>query len=224
LGTSRYAEVRGGRVAITNHDFVRTVDDYEFRAGSGMEYKIIVLSSAENSPDVIVQQRIVTLDDTLDRVWVKFIAAPHSNRKVKLLGWSEVGRETRNAIFQVLNRVTPVAVTDVHGSRTMTVELLTSTVADRDALDTALGQGAPIFFQTPDSITCPTMYAVVGNYSWRRAASRSQRSVFTIALTEVSAPPSSIVGTGVTWATVLTGYASWDDVTDDVSTWAELMA
>lgn len=224
LGTSRYAEVRGGRVAIINHDFVRTVDDYEFRAGSGMEYKIIVLSSAENSPDVIVQQRIVTLDDTLDRVWVKFIAAPHSNRKVKLLGWSEVGRETRNAIFQVLNRVTPVAVTDVHGSRTMTVELLTSTVADRDALDTALGQGAPIFFQTPDSITCPTMYAVVGNYSWRRAASRSQRSVFTVALTEVSAPPSSIVGTGVTWATVLTGYASWDDVTDDVSTWAELMA
>src|SRR5262249_23150537 len=47
LGTSRWREVRGGRVGVTDGAMVRTVDDYEFVAGEGVEYKIDALSSAE---------------------------------------------------------------------------------------------------------------------------------------------------------------------------------
>jgi hypothetical protein len=108
----------------------------------------------------------------------------------------------------------------------MIVQLTTNTIGERDALDNALAAGAPVLFQTPDSISCPTMYAVVGDYSWRSLSRQPgrERALFTVPLTEADPPPLSIVGVGFTWATVVSQYATWQELVDSVPTWRDLMA
>lgn len=222
LGTSRWAEVRGGRVAVAAGSMVRTVDDYEFVAGEGVEYRLVALSSVEGVPDVVVQQRIAGITDTVDAVWLKFIATPYRNRKVILTDWSEVSRKSRVALYDVTNRAQPVAVTDVHTGRQFTVDLVAHTLAERDALDAALGTGVPVYFQTPTSIPCPSIYAVIGDYSYRRPAAHSLRSILTVQLIEVSPPPPSVVGSGLTYQVLGTQYGAYADLRDAVETYAEL--
>lgn len=222
--TGRFVEIRGGRVNVSGNRFARKIDHYEYVAGASMEYQIVALASAENSPDVIVQTKIIVAQDTDDQVWLKFIVAPDRNRRVILHDWSPITREGRATLHQVRDRPDPIAVTDVHTSRAMTVQLITETVADRDALDVALARGAPVFFQTPTDITCPSMYAVVGGYSIDRLAKRSLRSLFTVPLTEVAAPPLSVVGVGLTWDDVISTYATWQELLTDTerTIWGDL--
>jgi hypothetical protein len=225
LGKSRWTEVRGGRIAVEDEAFVRPVDHYEYPGGGvAMQYRIVALSSAENQPDAVVQTKIIQATEIGDDVWLKFIAAPYLNRKVHLHSWSEVTRESKNATYQVRGRVGPVAVTDVHDARAFTIQIITATIADRDALDNALSLGAPIYLQTPTSIPCPTIYAVIGSYGWRSLNETSTRSLFTIPLTEVSAPPPSIVGVGLTWSIVTDSYGDWAEVGDTFASWLELMS
>lgn len=226
-GRSRWTEVRGGRVTInaSEHRLARKVDDYEFVAGARMQYRVVALSSAEGQPDAIVAQRIVDAGRVAGgEVWLKFIAAPASNRKVILHDWSEIAHEARNVLHQVRGREDPIAVTDVHTAATMTVELITETRAEREALRTALRQGAPVFFQTPDTVECPSMYAVVGSFTVARLAPKSVRSLFVLPLTEVAPPPPSVVGVAVTWASLTQRYASWAELlTDpDLDTWRDV--
>jgi hypothetical protein len=96
-GTGRWTEVRGGRVAVTAGALERPVDDYEYRGGSAMEYRIRALASAENAPDDIVQTKILTATGIPDVFWLKFIASPYLNRRVKFhrFSTSGAGRRTR---------------------------------------------------------------------------------------------------------------------------------
>jgi len=225
-GTGRWTEVRGGRVAVIAGTLERPVDDYEYRGGAVMEYRIQALASPENSPDDIVQTKILTVSDIPDVFWLKFIASPYLNRRVKFHRFSPISRRSKNATYQVRGRVGPVSVTDVHDARAMTVQLVTFTVEEREGLDQALSLGAPILFQAPDDHPVPTMYATIGDYGWESLSQLPGRfrALFTIPLTEVSAPPPSIVGVGLTWAAVATQYGSWQELTDSVDSWRELMS
>lgn len=223
LGTSRWTEVRGGRVAVdVDGAMVRTVDDYEFVAGEGVEYRLVALSSAEGAPDVVVQQRIASISDTEETNWVKFIATPYRNRRVVLTDWSEVSRKSRVALYDVVGRSQPVAVTDVHTGRQFSVDLVAHTLAEREALDQAMGTGVPVFFQTPTSIACPSIYAVIGDYTYRRPARRSLRSIVTVQLIEISPPPPSVVGSGLTYRILGTQYGAYADLHAAIDTYAEL--
>lgn len=225
-GTGRWTEVRGGRMAVVAGSLLRPVDDYEYRGGAVMEYRIVALASPENSPDDVVQTKVLTIADIPDVAWIKFIASPYLNRRILINDWSEVARKSKNAIYSVRGRVGPISVTDVHDGRSFTVELITHSVEERDGLDNALALGAPVLFQTPDDISCPTMYATIGDFSWK-SLSRQRgryRALFTIPLTEATAPPPSIVGVGLTWATVVAQYGTWQELVDSVDTWQELLS
>jgi hypothetical protein len=226
VGTGRWTEVRGGRVAVVGGALVRPVDDYEYRGGADMQYRIQALASPENSPDDIVQTKIITVTGIPDVFWLKFIASPYLNRRVKFHKFSDVGRRSKNATFSVRGRVGPVQVTDVHDGREMSIQLVTKTVEERDGLDQALQLGAPILWQAPNSHACPSMYAVVGDYSWRPLSALEGRfhALFTIPLTEAEAPPPSIVGVGLTWSVLTQQYATWEELADSVGSWRELMS
>jgi hypothetical protein len=224
LGTTRWRVVRGGKVAASAGRFLRPVDDYEYVSGADTQYRITALSSAENQPDAVVHSKILTVTDIPQVSWVKFIAAPYLNKRVDLSGWGPVTRKSKNATFSVRGRPDPIGVTDVHDARQVTVRFITHTIAARDALDSALAAGAPLFFQTPTSVACPSIYATAGDYGWESLTRRSERAEFTVPLTEVGAPPPSIVGSGLTWATVTASYGSWAELPDTFGSWRELMS
>jgi hypothetical protein len=203
--------------------FVRTVDDYEYTAGGAMQYLIQGLSSQEGEPDVVVQTRVVSIDYAFDHSWVKIISAPYLNRRVQVLrDFTGAARRSRVALYDVQGRRDPVAVTDVHSGREMRVRLVTHTQAERDALDGALSEGRPIFLHTPVGIPVPSMYAAVQDFSWAPSAPRSVRSIFDVQLVEIAAPPPSVVGVGLTYQVLGQQYATYADLADAYTTYAEV--
>lgn len=221
-GTTRWSPVRGGRVAVVAGRFVRTVDDYEFAAGTGMDYQIVGLSNPENIPDVPVQTQIVSIPDTIAQIWIKFIPTPAMNRQVILAGVGEIERPDRNATFDVVGRRDPVVITEVHGSRRTTITLLTENLDEGDALDQALSSGAPAFLHVPVTVPVPSMYIAVGRYSWEILHPLTQDRLWTVQVTEVAPPPLSVVGVGTTWQTLLDQSPTWADVLNRYPTWADV--
>lgn len=226
-GTSRWRVVRGGRVAVSGGTTVRRIDDYEWQAGRGVEYRIDALSSPENTqPESVVQSAYCELADTLDQAWLKFIPAPHTNLKVELLAdLHTLSQGARTTLHRVAGRADPIAVTDVHDSIETSVRFVTRTDADRLALKKALTQGAPAFLQVPESVPIPSMYVAIGNIKAERVGKKrtGRTYLWTVDITEIAPPPPSIVGSGMTWGTLLEQYETWGDVLEAFATWGEVI-
>ena len=219
----KWEDVRGGVVDTFGGYMVRPVDDYEYPAGRDVEYEIAGLTDTETVRQSAIVRRFAG-GDSLDHVWLKFVANPQQNRRVDLVGWGEQVRPSRSVTFDVVGRQDPVVVTDVHGSRRVTVKVVTHSVDDTKSLDDALSQGYPVYFQVPYSLQLPTLYAVVGDYSIRPLKQSSVRSMFELPLTEVSAPPASIVPGGTrTYAALLTEFQSYAALFDGYDTYRQLV-
>ena len=216
-----WTTVRGGEVAAASGRMVRPVDDYEWPSGVDVDYRIDGLSSPVGSPDVVVQRATVRRSAAVDGLWIKFITQPSLNRRLDYMGRSEISRPSRAAIYQVQGRSDPVVVSDVHGSRRLTIRVKTETAAETAALDHALAQGLPCYLHAPATLNLPSMYAVVGDYSFEPPALKSQRNVWQIQLTEVAAPPPTITSPYATWASLLARYPSWEDLMAAVPTWLQ---
>jgi hypothetical protein len=210
--------VRGGAVDVTNGLMTRRVDDYEFPSGIDLEYRIDGVTGAAAGA-LVVQTATVRRASVADSAWLKFITQPSMNRRLDFMGRTDISRDSRTAVYPVQGRPDPVVVTDVHASRQFTITVKTETLADADALDHALSQGLPCYLQIPVHLNCPTVYAVVGAYSFAPPALKSQRNIFTIPLIEVSAPPASVVSPNATWQQLLNLYSSWEALMSAVPTW-----
>jgi hypothetical protein len=221
---SAWRQVRGGKVGLSGGAFVRTVDDYEFAAGVDSTYRIRVLSTPENVPEVTISTATVRLPAINPGVWLKFIVQPALNQQVQLIDWSEIARPTRVTLYDVVGRADPVAVTDVHGSRRITVTLRTGTNIEADRLDDALSQGRPLFLHVPANLALPSLYAVAGDYAATRPSKLTAVRYWQVALIEVSAPPSSAMPPPTTWQNIFDAYATWQDVIDAFPTWQDVVS
>jgi len=219
-----WRQVRGGKVPLVAGAFTRTVDDYEFIAGRDNTYRIRVLSTPENVTEVAISSVTVTLPATNPGVWLKFIVQPALNQQVQLIDWGEIARVGRTTLYDVVGRTDPVAVTDVHSSRRITVTLRTSTNTEADRLDDALSQGRPLFLHVPDPLALPSMYAVAGDYAATRPSKTTSVRFWQVALIEVSPPPASAVAPPTTWQNILDAYDTWQDVIDAFPTWQDVVS
>ncbi len=219
-GGGQWATVRGGVVPVASNIMVRPADDYEFPAGEDITYLVEGLTDA----GVVVESAQVARSAVGDRVWLKIVASPASNRPVTLTGWSPIRRQSRSATYDVEGRSDPVVVSGVHSSRTVTVVLVTHSHEETEALDAALKLGQPVFLQVPKGVGLPTLYASVGDFEHVPLSTRSARSRWTLPLVEVAPPPPSVHGAFETWQTVLDQYATWADLLAAKATWREVAA
>jgi hypothetical protein len=117
-----------------------------------------------------------------------------------------------------------VAVTDVHGSRRITVTLRTGTQDEADRLDDALSQGRPLFLHVPADVALPSVYAVAGDYAASRPSKLTAVRYWQVALIEVSPPPASASAPPTTWQNILDSYNTWQDVIDAYLTWQDVVS
>jgi hypothetical protein len=148
----------------------------------------------------------------LDTIWLKSIARPFLNRTVTLTDYSDISRGSRNGVFEIVGRTLPVAVSDVRGSRSVTLTVMVPTVAAADDLDLVLASGDPVFVHVPPGCPVPGMYAVVGDTTQYRRSARATRRYFTLPLTEVAAPGPDVVGATITYQGILNAYATYSDL------------
>jgi hypothetical protein len=221
-----YTTVRGAtEVGITTGcELERIVDDYEFPVGQEITYRVRSFGTGDN----VLTSTTCTITVDLDDVWIKSIGLPFLNQRVNcVLNPSPIVRRARNGIFDIVGRSYPVGVTDLRGSREVTVQVVTETTAEREDLDLLLASGSPVFYHTPVGHPLPTMYAIIED----TAAARPVRNrlcnkdwrLFTLPSVEVAAPSADVVGSLGTWQTVVTTYATWADVLAAHATWASLL-
>lgn len=160
-----------------------------------------------------------SITPALNEFWVKFPAAPYLNRKVRLIGWDEIERQSRMGVFEVSARRDPIVVTDVHSSRSTTVSFRTSTISERDELDNALSYGHVMFLHCPSNMQLPSMYVAPLDYSWRRPALRSDAAVWSVPIREVAKPAPAVYGSAGSWQTVLNTWATWNEVLTNNTQW-----
>ncbi len=209
--------VRGGAIDVAGGRMVRPADDYEFPSGTDLDYRIEGVTAA----GVVVQSATVRRQSVADSVWLKFITQPALNQRLTFMGRTEVSRSSRTAVYDVRGRPDPVVVSDVHSSRRMTIRCKAETPDEAATLDHALSQGLPCYLQVPETINTPSMYAVIMDYQSEAPALKSMRSIFTIPLVEVAAPPATIVSPQATWQQVLDDYATWEVLMAAAPTWLD---
>jgi hypothetical protein len=155
------------------------------------------------------------------QVWLKFVARPFLNLPVEAYGEVNVTRRARNAIYQIVGRSAPVAVTDVRAGRELLLSVKTLTTEAHERLDFAVAGGDPVFVHAPPGSPVPTMYAVIGDVQDDQPVPGVH--FWTLPLTEVAAPAAEIVGSTITWQGVLNQYATWQDVIDGETSWQDLL-
>lgn len=215
-----WAPVRGGTgVALTTGTPI-TVDDYEFPVGAPVTYR----ATYRNGVGAVLAQRSQTITPVLDRVWLKFIARPFLNRAVTVVDFGDVSRPARGAAHEIIGRSFPVGTTMVRSSRRYELQVMTESLDEADAFDTILAAGEPVFVHVPAGSLMPrSMYAIIGDTTQSRPGRRSMRRVFSLPLTEVAPPAPEVVGSTITWQTIINTYATWADLIAAKPTWLDVL-
>lgn len=218
----RWTTVRGaGELAVTaGLELERPADDYEFVPDVVNTYRLTTFDAGGLE---LGQHSATITPDLAGRPWLKIITRPFLNRPVVVLDYSELSRPARAGVFDVVGRSFPVVVSDVRRSARFELQLLTETDEQRRELALALAGGETVLLQVPADADVPAGYLHVGDATEARPSRRSERRVFTLAVTEVAAPAADVVGAVSTWQTVLNTYSNWTELLAAHATWAALL-
>lgn len=218
----RWTTVRGaGELAVTaGLELELPADDYEFVPDVANTYR---LTTYDAGGAELGQHTSAITPDLAGMPWLKVIARPFLNRPVIVGDYSELSRPARAGVFDVVGRSFPVVVSDVRSSARFELQLVTETDEGRRELALALAGGETVYLQVPADSDVPAGYLHVGDATEARPSRRSERRIFTLAVTEVAAPAADVVGAVSTWQTVLNTYSNWSDVIAAHATWADLL-
>lgn len=212
-----WTTVRGGTAAAVTAGAV-TLDDYEFQPNATNYYRVT------GTPGAV--QFTADISPTQNDVWFKSLTKPFLNRAVAVVGHGDITRTARNAIFPVIGRTMPVAVTDVRLARSWEMTLKTEDPEDCDELELMFAGGEPLLVQVPATgplSTVPGGYVVVGDIVRRRFGTLSPRRWLELPCTEVAAPGPDVYGLPATWSTVVAEFSDWDAVQTEFATWDDLL-
>lgn len=215
--------VRGGvSIPMVTGQTLR-LDDREFTPGVVNTYRVRAYNAS--NVEVPTYSYTTTINPTLTELWLRSPVRPFLDQPVVVTDWSEVSRPSRGAVYEVLGRRLPVAVTEVRGSRRFDLTLRAADTAAVAELALALSFGDTMYLHVPAGCLVPSSgHFHVGDVGERRPPKHdSQARYFTLPLTEVDAPDPSITGSTVTWAGVVSAYATWADVIAARATWLALM-
>jgi len=175
-----------------------------------------------------VSRETAGVTPVLDGVWIKNISRPSQNAKVKVTNISDVTRPSRVGIYEVIGRTMPIAVTDVQGSRRLTLTLWAGTLTQASDLDARLATGETLFIQGPpdtgaiNAWPLDAFYAVPGDIAQGKRAWHTKHRFIDLPLIEVAAPDPVITGDTILWMDVPTTWATWADVITAKTTWSNL--
>lgn len=169
--------------------------------------------------------------DLQGEVWLKSIKYNFLNRIVDCPDYDDITRAFRGGIFQVQGRSTPIAVSDLQQSQQFTLTVVTRTLEDARNFDLTIAANPLFFLHVPaeNPVGCEArVSAVPGGYikildtTQRRIFRGSQVYTWTLPCVVVAKPDPQIIGTTLTWGTVLNRYGSWEQLIASNPTWMTL--
>lgn len=217
----QWRAVRGGTGIEISDSAGDRLDDFEFTPGVSNQYRVRAFSPV----GVEVASESTSVTPTIDRVWLKSIARPYLNRKITVRDYTAVTRRSRAGLFEIPGRSFPVRVGDNASSRSWTLEVITYDATEARSLEYLIESGDVVLVQVPPEYDIPGGYVGLGDMSKGRIsrALSDGRRQFSLPMTEVAAPPSSVIGYAGTWETLLAAYGTWDAVMAAFPTWADML-
>lgn len=171
---------------------------------------------------------VASITPSLDgKVWLKSIRHPFLNRpvfKVLAVSGQDIGRATRGGAHEVAGRSAPIAVTDVRGSKSFTITVQAEDEAAAATIDLVLASGDVFLIHVPPEKAPHVQggYVVIGDTSQYRPAD-TVRWRFTLPCRVVVPPGPGVVGTTLTWGTVMNQFGSWEALLAAYPTWSVLL-
>lgn len=217
---SQWTTVRGGAdLQLGGGSYA--LDDYEFAAGALNTYRARAISPV----DVVLSTETGTITPSIAQVWLKSIARPFLNIPVTVIDYSEISRASRATMFDVPGRSFPVRVGDVASSRGWVVDLLTRTPTEAKSVEFLVASGDVVYVQVPPDIDIPGGYVDIGSMARPRISRtlNDERRRFSLPMTNIAAPPPTIVGTTSSWAGIMADFGSWTAVLAAFPTWADVL-
>lgn len=159
------------------------------------------------------------------QVWLKSIRHPFLNRPVTTVEFTDPARASRTGVFEVKGRSHPVTVTDIRGSQSFPLELMTTTAEQARDMDLTLASGSTFFVHVPKGCTVPGGYVDIGDTAQERRtrSARSDRRYFTLPCRVVAQPGPDIIGGTMTWGALLNLYGGWNNVLAANPSWRALL-
>lgn len=220
-GATAWNVVRGAGSVAVSADAIPPQYQHDPPVGQDgtatIEYQLVPNTGATLTTSVAIS--------VADQAWLKFVGFPFLNRALTIVDYSDVQRDGRSALNNVINARTPIGVGEFMGPRTVDVTLRLNTWADWRALDDALSIGGVLYLLADEqTLGLPVMYAMATSVKTARSAKHfSERRYVTISLTEVTQPGYAYAGSIGTWQTVLNNYATWAAVAAAQPTWGDLL-
>ncbi len=160
----------------------------------------------------------------LSTPWLKSVRYPFLNLAVDLSDVSDITRPSRSSTFTVLGRANQVAISLPRGGREMTVTVATTSDDDTAKVHALLASGDVVLLQVPAGYSTPlTGYYSAGDTTETRQGVVWQRRWIQVPLTETDAPSADVIGTQVTWQTVVDSYPTWAALVAGQATWQDVL-
>lgn len=198
-----------------------TADDYEFAPGVTNYYR----ARSYSAIDAVLGTDLDDIEPELDTPWLKSVARPFLNMAVTIEDYAPIKRANRAGLFDIPGRSYPIRVGDVASSRSWNMSVLTGTLIQARNLEYLVASGDVVHVQIPAGFDIPGGYVGLGDMDRSRVSRRlsDERRRFALPMTEVAAPPATVVGYTATWAGLLADFGSWTAVMAAFPTWTDVL-
>jgi hypothetical protein len=200
-----------------------TLDDYEAPMDVDLTYRIIQIDPTTTDDPLVLPGYVLDSDGWS---WLKDPALPFRNVRLEEVTTIEAETFTSRAgIFDVIDRSRPVVVAARRQDRTTQLDLTTATEAQRLSMVSLLSTGQVLLLTTPGAYGWGNEYVHIGDVTETRiglAVEPSRR--WTLPVAVVDRPISlSYQPAVMTWADVVSDWATWSDMIDENATWDSLI-
>lgn len=201
---------------------VAEILEYEY-VGDGSTNEYVV--TTYDSSDVQVSTLDIDFVVNLAKTYIRSVLRPFLSVAVTVRELSAIERPARVGILPVKGRTLPVAITEVGGSRRLTLEVYSTDATVTESLDYVAASGDILLVQPPAACPVPHVYCVLaGSAVTSRPVRVTDSRMIELPLVEVAPPPATVAPTSVTYQGVLDTYATYQDLLDTGLTYAELAA
>lgn len=215
-GGATWVDVRGAsRILVAGNTLI--LYDYESPNGEPAGWRAQAIRPTVNGDIASAWSSTATATWSSPYTWLKNIRNPSLSRSIRFARMPDLDFDRQQGVHQILDETYPVVISGVLQAAAGELQLLTATLAERDAVKTLLS-GSVVLVQPPASHGVGSRYWSCGKVSDRRVvrvAGVAYRHLVTPA-TEV-APPAD---TGIDGFVGLT----YQDVADTYATYAALLA
>jgi hypothetical protein len=170
-------------------------------------------------PADYITRETTSITPTINQVWIKAPTAPYLNTALsEPVGLLSIVRKARVGLYDVVGRDVQISVTDRRAGKAYTLGALVEDPVEKERIDLILDFGQVVLFQFPPGIRLDDMYVSIGDSTYD-----DESSTYTLPVTQVAAPTSTVYPATVTWQNVVSTYPTWADLIAAKSTWADVL-